>query len=87
MKALLACLMLTLAVAGCTSMPPVATVTGQYEHQYPERKIVKVEMIDEHELEGMQISYRIYYTIAGDPTPKTDIWRYRKVAEGWSPAP
>jgi hypothetical protein len=87
MKTFLVFALLALVLAGCNSMPPVDSVAKQYVHQYPERTIVKVEAVDEHEMEGSEASYRIYYTIAGDPTTQMDTWRYRKVAEGWAPAP
>jgi hypothetical protein len=87
MKAILVLLILTFALVGCTSMPPVDTVAKRYEVQYPDRKIVKVEAFDEHELEGKRASYRIYYTSAGSAETKTDIWRYQLDDNGWAPIP
>jgi len=85
MKAIL--LILALTLTGCTSMPPVETVAARYQRQFPDRKIVKVEAFDEHEIEGRRASYRVYYIAPGDPATKTDIWRYQKDENGWAPIP
>jgi hypothetical protein len=87
MKAILPLLILAVALAGCTSMPPVDTVAKRYAVQYPERKIVKVESFDEHELEGKRASYRIYYTTADSTETKTDVWRYQLDGTDWAPIP
>jgi len=87
MKALLVLLLLMAALAGCNSMPPVDSVSQRYRVQYPDRKIVKVEAFDEHEIEGKRASYRIYYTVPGSPETQTDIWRYQRDENGWAPIP
>ena len=87
MKAILVFLLLTVAFTGCISMPPVDGVAKSYQVQYPNRKIIKVEAFDEHEIEGKRASYRIYYTAPGGTETKTDIWRYQRDENGWAPIP
>ncbi len=87
MKALLVVLILAVALVGCSTMPPVDSVAKRYAVQYPDRKVVKVESFDEHEIEGKRASYRIYYTTSDSAETKTDVWRYQLDDNGWAPIP